>query len=105
MSKFKFYTCPICGYDDIGNVVYNDERGVVEEYIHCSQCNYYYESTYGHYVEYFAGHEFAQSYKTKGNELANLSRKMKRAQFMARRNWRKGLRDKFKVTYDNLRVI
>lgn len=40
MSKFKLYTCPICGYNDVGNVVYNDERGVVEEYIHCSRCNY-----------------------------------------------------------------
>ena len=45
---------------------------------------------------------FAWSYKTKGNEFANLCRKMKRAQFMARRNWRKGLRDKFKVAYDDI---
>ena len=102
MSKFKFYTCPICGYDNVGNVAYNDERGVVEKYIHCSRCNYYYEYAYGHYVEYFAGHEFAWSYHTKGNEFANLCRKMKRAQFMARRNWRKGLKDKFKIAYDDL---
>lgn len=102
MSKFKLYTCPICGYDAVGNVVYNDERGVVEKYIHCSRCNYYNEYTYGHYVEYFAGHEFVWSYHTKDNELTNLCRKMKRVKFMARRNWRKGLRDKFKIVYNNL---
>jgi hypothetical protein len=39
---------------------------------------------------------------TKGDDMTKLSRKMKRAQFMARRNWRKGLRDKFKVTYDDI---
>ena len=43
MSKFKFYTCPICGNRDVGIREYRDEFGVVEEYIGCSQCNYYYK--------------------------------------------------------------
>lgn len=40
---YEGYTCPICGYDDVGSEAYREEFGIVEEYLRCSQCNYYYE--------------------------------------------------------------
>lgn len=40
------YPCPICGYNDVDSGAYREEFGAVEEYIHCSQCNYHYEYLY-----------------------------------------------------------
>lgn len=103
--KYKGYTCPICGNNNPSCTSYYDYdiHCTVEEYIECDICNYYYEYAYGHYIEYFCSNEFAWSYMTKGNELDKLMRKMKRSTFMARRNWRKGLRKKFKVAYKDLK--
>ncbi len=92
----SYYTCPICG-SELGITEYRDDYYVVEEYHKCYQCNYYYEYAYGHYQMRFGNDEFCWSYHTTGNERAILFTKLKRREFMARRNWHKGIRRKYKV--------
>lgn len=87
-------TCPICGGKVIVEYYTEDSVGVVEEYGNCTRCNYSTEFAYGSYGVYFGKHEFTYSYSifNNNNERARLFTKMRRAEFMAKRNWRKGLR-------------
>lgn len=87
-------TCPICGSKVIVEYYTEDSGGVCEEYGNCTRCNYSTEFAYGSYGVYFGKHEFTYSYSIldNNNERARLFTKMCRAEFMAKRNWRKKLR-------------
>lgn len=85
--------CPICNNQteheyDVESV------GTVEEYIRCNHCGYYYEFAYGAYGEYIGNKEFVWSYTIYNDNCAfrRLMKKINRAKFMARRNWKKGIR-------------
>ena len=89
-------TCPICGNDITVEYYTEDSVGVVEEYGSCTRCNYSTEFAYGSYGVYFGKHEFTYSYSIfdNNNERARLFTKMRKAEFMAHRNWHKGLRER-----------
>lgn len=89
-------TCPICGSKVIVKYYTEDSVGIVEEYGSCTRCNYSTEFAYGAYGVYFGRYEFKYSCSifNDNNERARLFTKMRRAEFMARRNWHKGLRER-----------
>lgn len=91
-------TCPVCGGKVIVEYYTEDSVGVVEEYGNCTRCNYSTEFAYGSYGVYFGKHEFTYSCSIfdNNNERARLFTKMRRAEFMAKRNWRKGLRKNYR---------
>ena len=80
------YKCPICRSEPICEH-WGCEWGTEEEHIRCTNCGYYYEFLYGHSYAYIKGKEFTWSYHTKRTDP--VFKRMKRAQFMARRNWKK----------------
>ncbi len=88
-------TCPICSSKVIVEYYTEDSVGIVEEYGNCTRCNYSTEFAYGSYGVYFGKHEFTYSYSIfdNNNERARFFTKMRRAEFMTKRNWRKGLRE------------
>lgn len=79
-------TCPICN-NKAARTAYSSEWGLEEEHIDCKRCGYYYEFAYGYYIEAVKGKEFYWSYTTK--QSAPVFNRMQRAEFMARRNWKK----------------
>ena len=85
--------CPICR-NKAEYMSFYEEVGKVEEHINCNRCGYYYEYVYGHYYVCIGNKEFTWSYTTHYNRCAfsKLCKKMERAEFMARRNWKKGIR-------------
>lgn len=88
-------TCPVCDSKVIVEYYTEDSVGIVEEYGNCTHCNYSTQFAYGSYRVSFGKHEFTYSYSIfdNNNERARLFTKMRRAEFMAKRNWRKGLRE------------
>lgn len=79
-------TCPICNNQAKWDY-YSENFGTVEEHIDCPDCGYYYEFVYGYYMKYVKGEEFTWSYSTKCSDP--IFKRIKRATFMARRNWKK----------------
>lgn len=78
--------CPICN-NQAKWVYWTESFGIVEEHIDCPHCGYYYEFAYGYYMECVNSKEFIWSYMTRyTNPIFN---RMKRAEFMAKRNWKK----------------
>lgn len=92
----KGYTCPICGKEDVDIKQYHEDYYLVEEHIKCNRCNYYYEFCYGYYQVCFGNDEFNWSYSIDDNKRATLFKRLAKRQFMARRNWHKGIRNKYK---------
>lgn len=84
--------CPIC-HNEAYYEYYDESVGTVEEYICCNRCGYYYEFAYGAYREYIGSKEFVWYYTIYNdiNAFRRLCKKMQRAEFMARRNWKKGI--------------
>ena len=91
-KKYNGYCCPICNNPSPSMKEYYDSdiHMVVEEYIDCETCGYSYEFAYGHSRESFEKYDFYWSHSTKFNDVM-FKRKSKKM-FMARRNWKKGLR-------------
>lgn len=91
-------TCPICGNDITVEYYTEDSVGVVEEYGSCTRCNYSTQFAYGAYQVSFGRYDFIYSYTifNNNNERARLFTKMRRAEFMAHRNWHKGLRKNYR---------
>ena len=71
-AEWKYWVCPY---------------GTEEEYITCPKCGYCYEFAYGNYLEIVKGKEFCWDYKTK--ESSPIFKRIKKAMFMAKRNWKK----------------
>ena len=89
-------TCPVCGNKVIVEYYTEESVGVVEEYGNCIRCNYSTEFVYGAYQVSFGKYDFIYSYTifNNNNERARLFTKMRKAEFMAHRNWHKGLRER-----------
>ena len=85
--------CPICN-NQAEYEYYDESVGTVEEHINCNYCGYYYDFAYGAYREHIRNKEFVWSYTIYDNNCAfrRLMKKINRAKFMARRNWKKGIR-------------
>ena len=86
--------CPICGHSLSTQRYFESGIGYVEEYHNCPCCNYSYEYAYGAYRESFGQYDFRWVYSYSHDNP--LFARMRKKKFMARRNWRKGLRDKYK---------
>ena len=86
--------CPICGSKFIHNE-YWIESIRCEEYDKCPKCTYGENFEYGHYYVAFYKHEFIWSYYTSWNELRRIQKKLDKALFMAKRNYKKGLKSKY----------
>lgn len=78
--------CPICGCDMRWEYWYGP-FGIEEEYQKCNTCGYYYMFLYGVYGEVVGNKWFMWSYNTKMD--SPIFRRIKRAEFMARRRWKK----------------
>lgn len=91
--------CPICGNSLSTERYFESGIGYVEEYEDCICCNYSYEFAYGAYRESFGQYIFCWSYSCPCD--SPLFKRMKKKKFMAKRNWRKGLKDKYKGVVDN----
>lgn len=83
-------TCPICK-GKAEYTCYNGAWGTEEEYIECNSCNYYYEFAYGNYREIVHNKCFTWSYSDYDRlcKFPAFVGKINRAEFMARRNWKK----------------
>lgn len=105
MSRHIDYdTCPICGNSDVNTESYSEGYfGIVENNIRCNVCNYYYEFCYGSYMERFGKYIFRWNYSLYNNHNKHhiFMKNLKKAKFMCRRNWRKGLHKKLKVEFDD----
>jgi hypothetical protein len=90
--------CYICGHELRHEQYTEFGIGVVEEYNNCSNCNYSYAYAYGNYQEIFGHNVFDWSYHLydNTNKEHNFFKKLNKAKFMSRRNWRKGLKHKYK---------
>ena len=86
--------CPICGSKFIHDE-YWIEFNRCEEYDKCPKCTYEEDFEYGHYCIAFHKHEFIWSYYTSWNELRRIQKKLDKALFMAKRNYKKGLKSKY----------
>lgn len=85
--------CPICK-TELNVKCYYGDIYIEEEHKYCHCCNYSYEYAYGSYRESFGKYEFMWHYTNISNHAYN--KKYKEALFMARRNWRKGMRRNLK---------
>ena len=85
--------CPICN-NQAEHIDYYDGYYKVEEHIRCNHCGYFYDFAYGNYREHIGNKEFEWSHWLYNDQCAfsRLSKKMVRAEFMARRNWKKGIK-------------
>ena len=85
--------CPICN-NEVKYEYYNESVGTVEEHINCNHCGYYYDFAYGAYREHIGNKEFVWGYTIYDDNCAcrRLMKKISRTEFMARRNWKKGIR-------------
>lgn len=95
--------CPICN-NKIKAERYIDENYItVEEYVDCHYCGYYYQFSYGSYIEVIANKKFIWNYKTynDNNAFHRLNKQCKRAAFMASRNWKKGIKKKYQLGGNN----
>lgn len=87
-------TCPICN-NQAKWEYYLSPWGLEEEKIDCPHCGYYYQFAYGNYMECVKGEEFVWNYTI--HYPHPIFKRIKRAMFMARRNWKK-----FKKAYSTI---
>ena len=78
--------CPICGHSAKWEY-WTGPFGIEEEYIACRVCGYEYEFAYGAYKEVIGNQWFIWGYKTRMSDP--IFKRMKRAEFMAKRRWKK----------------
>lgn len=78
--------CPICGCQAKWEY-WTGPFGIEEEYINCPMCNYEFGFAYGNYKEVVGNKWFIWSYTTSMSDP--IFKKMKRAEFMAKRRWKK----------------
>ena len=90
----KECNCPICGHKIKPEIYFENGIGIVEETLDCDYCNYRYFFAYGTYQESFGNHDFIWGYTLfdDNNKTHRFFKKINRARFMERRNYRKGLR-------------
>ena len=88
----KEVRCPICG--NSAKWIYWSEGywGIVEEHTECDKCGYCKEFVYGNSILSIGNKMFTWFYNTKNSDP--VFRRIKRAIFMARRNWKKYKRKK-----------
>ena len=86
--------CPICNHR-ANYSSSNGPMGIEEEYVNCSTCGYRSEFAYGGYIEVVGSKWFVWSYTISSNEFALVNRRISRARFMAKRNWKKFRRRTF----------
>ena len=77
--------CPICN-SKVKSEYYTGPYGLEEEYIYCPVCEYDYHFAYGQYLCHVKNKTFIWDYTTPTNVI---NKRLKRAHFMARRNWKK----------------
>jgi len=80
--------CPIC-HHQANHEIYSCEWGIEEEYTDCYVCGFREEFAYGYHSVMVGNKWFAWNYTLVGNRYTNLMKKISRAEFMARRNWKK----------------
>lgn len=81
-------TCPIC-HNKAEYTSFAEDIGIVEEYTRCPVCGYRDEMAYGYYLVVVGNKTFSWSYRLEGNNCIRLFKKLNRAKFAARRNWKK----------------
>lgn len=79
-------SCPICNSKTKSEYSIGP-YGVEEEYINCPICGYGYQFCYGNYLLYIGNKTFIWDYRRRLG--GPLDKRIKRAYFMARRNWKK----------------
>ena len=80
--------CPIC-HHQANHKIYTCEWGIEEEYTDCEVCGFRQEFAYGNELEVIGNKCFIWDYRLVGNERTRLMEKVLKAEFMARRNWKK----------------
>lgn len=80
--------CPICNHKT-KYTIYSGSYGAEEEYIICNNCGYSYEFAYGAYRIYVGRKRFIWNYTISSNKYNQLIKKISKAEFMAKRNWKK----------------
>lgn len=80
--------CPIC-HHQAKNITYNGPFGLEEEYTNCEICGFKQEFAYGNFLEVVGNKWFIWDYRLSGNKRTRLMKKVSKAEFMARRNWKK----------------
>lgn len=101
MSTIKT-SCPICKKQ--GLIEYwSGPFGTEEEYFYCDRCNYSYEFAYGNYREVVHNKQFVYDYHLYSNKAnaRHFLKKINRATFMAKRNWKKFKKSNSKLDVEN----
>lgn len=80
--------CPVCG-GVLHKEHYCNDFTLLEETEHCSRCGYWYEYMYGNEEWAIGGKNIRQCWRDKPDTMCRTNKKIKRALFMARRNFRK----------------
>ena len=80
--------CPIC-HHQAKYESYLGPYGLEEEYTNCTICGFRKDFAYGGYFENVGNNYFIWNYTLVGNKWLKLMKKISRAEFMARRNWKK----------------
>lgn len=78
--------CPVCN-SKIWDDFYTGPFGIEEEHIDCPICGYSYQFCYGSYLLYIGNKTFIWDYRRRLG--GPLDKRIKRAHFMAKRNWKK----------------
>ena len=78
--------CPICKHNAKWKY-WTGTYGIEEEYIDCPTCGYYYQFVYGASSEIVGNKWFIWDYTAKSGDP--VFKRMKKAEFMARRRWKK----------------
>lgn len=82
--------CPVCGNLECEWESWSECIGLVEEYVKCDKCGYYYSFAYGNYEEYINDKIFYWDYKSyrKSKWMQFLKKKEKEIR-ICKRNWKK----------------
>lgn len=80
--------CPIC-HHQANHEIYSCEICLEEEYTNCPVCGFRQEFAYGGELVIVGNKWFSWNYTLNGAKLYRLLRKIRKAKFMARRNWKK----------------
>lgn len=91
--------CPIC-HQKAKHIIYSGPFGLEEEYVSCGVCKYEFQFAYGNYSETVGNKEFIWSYRLSEDKRHQKMKKISKAQFMARKNWKK-----FKKTTNRIKRV
>ena len=82
--------CPIC-HHQAKYASYSGPYGLEEEYTYCPTCGFREEFAYGGYFKEVGNKYFIWDYTfmSNHNKWLKLIKKISKAEFMARRNWKK----------------